>query len=180
MPGPRCGTPMKAGRTCARPAGHSGRHKSAEAARSSTARHRAYYASHPEARAKQRHSHMARYRAERDENPLRRKAKNLLAAARERAKRGGLPFGLTLEWAERELASAVADGCPLLGIGIVLDARAHGPGSPTVDKFDPGLGYTQENCWVISYRANSMKQNATPDFMRRILEYADTRFAVDP
>ena len=180
MPAPRCGKPMKAGKVCARPAGHPGRHASAEAVRSDKARNRAYYASHPEVLAQQREGNSARYRAERDENPLRRKAKNLLAQARSRAKHNALPCDLTLEWAERELVSAVQDGCPLLGIGIVLDARAHGPGSPTVDKFDPGLGYTQENCWVISYRANSMKQNATPDFMRRILEYADTRFAVDP
>jgi hypothetical protein len=170
---------MKAGRACARPAGHQGRHRSAEASRSRTARQREYYASHPELLAKTRASTLERYRVERDENPLRRKAKNLLAASRSRAKRDGLPCDLTLEWVERELASVIENGCPLLGIEVRLDTDRIAPGSPTIDKFNPDRGYTQENCWVISHRANSTKQNATLDFMRRILEYADTRFAVE-
>ena len=115
----------------------------------------------------------------REESPLLYKARHLLVSARGRAKRDGLPCDLTLEWAGRELASAIANGCPLLGIEVRLDAGRVSPGSPTIDKFNPDRGYTQKNCWVISHRANTMKQNATPDFMRRILEAADTRFAVD-
>jgi hypothetical protein len=111
---------------------------------------------------------------------LRDKARMLRAGARSRATARGLPFDLTAGWAERELAAAMMNGCPLLGIGIRLDATGVPvAASPSIDRFDPGGGYTQGNCWVISHRANSMKRNATPEFMRRILGYAATRFAVE-
>jgi len=110
---------------------------------------------------------------------LRRKARMLRAGARSRATAGGLPFNLTVKWAERELASAVENGCPLLGIDLRLDSRRiAAPDSPSIDRFHPDRGYMPGNCWIISHRANTMKRNASLDFMRRILEAADTRFAV--
>ncbi len=109
-------------------------------------------------------------------------ARLMFLGSRARARARGLPFDLTAEWVESELAFALENGCPLLGIEITLD-RSDGrrpPGTPSIDRFRPELGYTQANCWVISFRANSMKQDASLDFMRRVLGYADTRFAVGP
>ena len=173
---------MKAARVCVRLAGHAGPHRSADAERRRRDAQRKRYRGPAGAAA--RAGRREYYRAHREEllaaakardETLSGKAKKLLGAARYRARRDGLRFDLTAEWAERELAAAVESGCPLLGIDILMTGK--GPGSPSIDKFDPARGYTQENCWIISYRANAMKRNASPDFMRRILEAAATRFA---
>ena len=107
------------------------------------------------------------------------RARLMFLGARARARERGLPFDLTAEWLESELALALENGCPLLGVEITLTTGPRTPGSPSIDRFRPELGYTQANCWVISFRANRMKQDATLDFMRRVLEYADTRFTVE-
>ena len=33
--------------------------------------------------------------------------------------------------------------------------------SPSLDKIIPSLGYVKDNIWVISYRANTIKNNCT-------------------
>jgi hypothetical protein len=52
--------------------------------------------------------------------------------------------------------------CPLLQVP--LEKGTTGicrPNAPSLDRVIPGLGYTKENTWVISFRANTMKQNAS-------------------
>jgi hypothetical protein len=80
----------------------------------------------------------------------------LLARARERCKHSGLDFSITKE------DIVVPDICPLLGIPIIPLAkdRHH---SPSLDRKDSSLGYTPSNIWVISSRANTLKNNATGD-----------------
>ena len=90
------------------------------------------------------------------------KASTLVSGARLRAREKGIPFDLTREWMTAELERAVNDGCPYLGIPIYLDAKANDPHCPSVDQFDPGAGYTQDNCIVVSYKANTMKQDCPP------------------
>jgi len=34
-------------------------------------------------------------------------------------------------------------------------------GSPSLDRINPALGYVKGNVWVISFKANAIKQNAT-------------------
>tara|TARA_R100001443_G_scaffold31498_2_gene45569 strand:- start:1677 stop:1922 length:246 start_codon:yes stop_codon:yes gene_type:complete len=56
----------------------------------------------------------------------------------------------------------VPDVCPLLGIPIIPKAkdRYH---SPSLDRKDNSKGYTPDNTWVISTRANVLKNNAHSD-----------------
>ena len=63
--------------------------------------------------------------------------------------------------------------CPVLGIPLVIGDRTR-PGiynSPSLDRIDNSKGYTKDNVQVISYRANSIKSDATPEEIKRIYKY---------
>lgn len=59
--------------------------------------------------------------------------------------------------------------CPLLGIPLF---RSEGKGacdnSPSLDRIDSSKGYTPDNIWVISNKANSIKSNATLEELEQI------------
>ena len=84
-------------------------------------------------------------------------------AARARAKSRGLEFDLNLWDLE------VPELCPALGIP--LDGRdlQH---TPSLDRMDSSKGYTKDNVRVISFRANSIKQDATAEELQRVADYA--------
>jgi hypothetical protein len=44
--------------------------------------------------------------------------------------------------------------------------------SITLDKIDPKLGYAAGNVALISWRANRLKSNATPDELQQLADYA--------
>lgn len=68
----------------------------------------------------------------------------------------GVPFSLVLEDIK------VPEVCPILGIPLCPGVGRHGPGSPSIDRIVPSLGYVPENILVVSHRANQIKSNATP------------------
>ena len=103
-------------------------------------------------------------------------ARLLFLGTRARARKRGLPFDLTAEWVESELALALENGCPLLGIEITLGTGPRSPSVPSIDRFRPELGYVQANCWILSFAANNMKHDMTIDFIRKVAALADTRF----
>lgn len=77
--------------------------------------------------------------------------------AQSRAKREGLDFDLTREWAE----SRWTGSCELTGIEFVKGGgtgrRSAGPFSPSLDKIDPAKGYVQDNCRFILWAINRFK-----------------------
>ena len=79
----------------------------------------------------------------------------MLTRARERAKREGSAFDLTLA------DIVIPTRCPLLGIPLAVSAGIPRPHSPSLDRKEPSGGYVRGNVWVISYRANTIKQDAT-------------------
>lgn len=94
----------------------------------------------------------------------------LYGSAKQRAKRKGLPF--TLEVSD----IIIPEICPILGIALKRNHNNRIPAkfSPSLDKIDPHLGYTKDNVQVISYLANTMKQNASKEeliaFAKWVLE----------
>ena len=98
----------------------------------------------------------------------------ILGNIRNRARAAGLPFDLTL-------ADIIPPKfCPVLGIPIERN-DTHAPGSrggpafnsPAVDRIIPELGYVRSNIIVVSHLANCIKQNATPDQIRRVADFYD-------
>jgi hypothetical protein len=49
----------------------------------------------------------------------------------------------------------------LLGIPLKTGDRKVNDSSPSLDRKDPSRGYTPDNVWVISFRANTIKSNRT-------------------
>ena len=80
---------------------------------------------------------------------------NMLSNAKKRAKDLSLPFNLDLE------DIVIPSTCPLLGIPIEKGIGTYADNSPTLDRIFPHLGYTKGNVWVVSMRANRIKQDAS-------------------
>jgi hypothetical protein len=95
-------------------------------------------------------------------------ARTAIAAAKQRAKRSGVPFTLTAQDIPRP------DICEVLGLSLFYERRglkcpdAH---SPTVDRLVPELGYVLGNIRVISHRANALKSNASLQELELVLAY---------
>ena len=82
-------------------------------------------------------------------------------AARQRAKKSGFAFEITRE------DVVIPQFCPILGLEIEqLERGRMNPCSPSLDRFDPAKGYVPGNVWVISWRANRMKCDASPSELR--------------
>tara|TARA_B100000674_G_scaffold486573_1_gene495367 strand:+ start:1249 stop:2553 length:1305 start_codon:yes stop_codon:yes gene_type:complete len=63
--------------------------------------------------------------------------------------------------------------CPVLGIDIDYEQEdQRSDSSPSLDKFIPELGYVKGNVSVISWRANRMKSDGTPEEWRKIAKWA--------
>ena len=86
----------------------------------------------------------------RDADPL----MQVLRVIRSRSKKLGLEFDLDRD------KIVIPERCPLLGIEL---SYFEGPTScsPSIDRKDPTKGYTMDNIWVISNKANIMKSNAS-------------------
>lgn len=86
--------------------------------------------------------------------------------SRSRALAKGLEHTITVEDIK------IPDTCPLLGIEL-KDNTGNGKGncrdSPSLDRLDSDKGYTPDNIWVISNRANEIKSNATLKELEQIV-----------
>ena len=87
-------------------------------------------------------------------------------SAKERADTKGLPFDIELS--DINIPSV----CPVLGIPINTDNKdIRSDNSPSLDKFYPSKGYVKGNIQVISWRANRIKNDGTPEEWLRIAEW---------
>ena len=60
--------------------------------------------------------------------------------------------------------------CPLLGVPLIVGTRQVKNNSPTVDRKDSTKGYVRDNIWIISWRANRIKSDATLEEFKLILK----------
>lgn len=88
-------------------------------------------------------------------------ARLLFQKRRCEAKKDNILFEIT----EEEILKELPDICPVLGIplswGVIKGAEGDRSDSPSLDKFDPKLGYVTGNVFWMSYRANTIKNDAT-------------------
>lgn len=94
---------------------------------------------------------------------------NLITAARGRARRRGIEFTITAKdiyWPTR---------CPVFLFALDYSSGTKNgkprPNSPSLDRIDPGKGYVIGNVQIISFRANGIKNNATPEELRAVADY---------
>ena len=83
--------------------------------------------------------------------------RQLLTQTKCRAKKFGIPFNL------QEEDIVVPTHCPLLGIPLLPKGTTglRPDGLMTIDKIDPKKGYVKGNVWIISFRANRIKYDAS-------------------
>lgn len=115
---------------------------------------------------RRRHHYHAHKDEKRGERKLKRQAtrldtpwQKLLSSARERAKRKGVPYDLTTEWAQAEWTGR----CALTNIPFRLGEQEPGPKffSPSIDRIVPSLGYVIGNCRFVLWAVNAMKYDGT-------------------
>jgi len=89
---------------------------------------------------------------------------NMFHNAQHRAKKKGIPFSITID------DIIIPETCPLLGIPLVSTNDKRDPRNPSLDQKDPGKGYTPDNIWVVSSRANWIKSDASLQELELLVE----------
>ena len=84
--------------------------------------------------------------------------------AQHRAKKKGIPFTISIE------DIIISETCPLLGIPLVSTNNKRDPRNPSLDQKIAGKGYTPDNIWVISSRANALKWDASLQELKTLVE----------
>lgn len=97
-------------------------------------------------------------------NPTKKNETRLLNYARRNARRRGEECSLELE------DIVIPEYCPVLGIKLEPGNSSHQDCSPSVDRIDSTKGYTKDNVWIISARANRIKNNATVEEIKLLYE----------
>lgn len=100
-----------------------------------------------------------------------RQTKNMVRRARNRARDKNLPFNVDIGY----VRSLVVSHCPVLGMPLEWSTlRGNGskslPNSPSLDRIDPTKGYVKGNVWIISQKANVIKNNATHEELKLVTE----------
>lgn len=99
-------------------------------------------------------------------NPKPQWATYAMGNAKRRAKEIGVDFTLT----RADILAVFPDRCPLLGTEFVFAQGQTAPASPSLDRKDSSRGYTPDNVWVISAKANRIKSDATTDEIAMVVE----------
>ena len=99
---------------------------------------------------------------------------SMLNRSKSRAKKKGFEHNITID------DILIPDKCPLLEIPIIKGENSVHANSPTLDRIDSTKGYVKGNVWVISYKANTIKSDATPEELltiaTRLADFIATRF----
>lgn len=96
----------------------------------------------------------------------------MLWDAKKRAKAKGVSFSITAD------DTLIPEKCPLLGIPLARSAGFRSASSPSLDRVRPELGYVPGNVWVISYRANMIKNDASLEELKQIAAALEARCAI--
>jgi hypothetical protein len=94
--------------------------------------------------------------------------KTLYSRLKSSAKKRNIDFDLQLT-DFYELSYPIT--CPVLGIPLQFNRGKVQDNSYSIDRIDSSLGYTSDNIQVISYRANMLKNNATPEELKLLSAY---------
>lgn len=94
---------------------------------------------------------------------MKKQARQILKSARRRARLNGWGFDL-------ELSDIVIPYvCPIFGLPLQKGDKKRHASSPSLDRIDSSKGYVKGNIWVISWRANELKFDATLEELETLL-----------
>lgn len=96
-------------------------------------------------------------RKHRQQNP----EKEMFSDAKRRATKRNLEFNIELS------DVIIPEVCPLLGLPIHV-SEGQSDNSPSLDRIDSSKGYIKGNIWVICWRANKLKSDATLDELEKL------------
>lgn len=103
-----------------------------------------------------------------DKSTIEKHVNRTLSHIKSRAKKLGVPFNLSTEYA----ISIVVDICPALEIKLAwTERKGRQPNSPSLDKIIPELGYVEGNVMWLSNKANTMKNDATKDQLKKFANW---------
>jgi hypothetical protein len=99
--------------------------------------------------------------AKKNQQTVSGRTRTMLTAARKRAVKKGIAFGITLNDIH------IPAHCPLFGTPLrMIGDNLYNNDSPSLDRIDNTKGYVPGNVAVISLRANKLKSNLTPNELR--------------
>ena len=93
----------------------------------------------------------------------------MFTSARKRARKKGLDFDITVD------DIVIPHRCPCLDIVLKANEEFASDSSPSLDRIDSSKGYTKDNIWVVSKRANTIMSNATPAELHLIAARLDAK-----
>lgn len=127
-----------------------------------------YFDKTPEQRERQR----AQIRAAELRRRLEQPRAELLKALKASAKTLTNSRGRVIEFALTEADLAWPTHCPVLGMELNYPGKfRHDPAGASFDRLDSVLGYVRGNVIVISWRANSLRKDATPAELRAVADF---------
>lgn len=88
---------------------------------------------------------------------------------KKRAKKRGIPFTIQIT------DIVIPKLCPILGIELSFGVERVHDASPSLDSIVPEKGYVKGNCFIISSKANRMKQENTLETLEKIISYIKER-----
>jgi hypothetical protein len=100
-------------------------------------------------------------------DPVRAWAVQAHGAARQRSREKGLRYELNIDF----IVSIAPTICPLLQYPLVYtkEKGRSRTSVPSLDRIDPSKGYTRDNVWIISWRANTIKNDASLEELEAVL-----------
>lgn len=84
------------------------------------------------------------------------------------------PIPKKIKWELYEyLSKTLPTHCPILGIELNYESGKNGkrPLSPSIDRINSSKGYEINNVHIISWRANRIKNDSTPEELKKIYDY---------
>jgi hypothetical protein len=103
------------------------------------------------------------------QNPVIRQTRGMVSKAKARALKKNLPFDIDLAY----IRSIVPSHCPVFNLPLEWSLRrglgpVSLPNSPSLDRIDPSKGYVKGNVWIISNRANAIKNDASHEELKLV------------
>jgi hypothetical protein len=96
-----------------------------------------------------------------------------LQHAKRRAKLKNIPFNITISDLK------IPEKCPILGMTLVVNESYAKENSISLDRIVPELGYVKGNVAVISYKANTIKNNATIEELEKVLSWMKSKMSLN-